>query len=54
VRLTPAQYVKPYIKTNKSDYIDADAIAEAVKNSSCLRENFLRTTTSPLGSSPTR
>ena len=30
VRLIPAQYVKPYVKTNKSDYIDADAIAEAV------------------------
>lgn len=27
----PAQYVKPYIKTNKSDYIDAEAIAEAVQ-----------------------
>ena len=26
----PAQYVKPYVKTNKSDYIDAEAIAEAV------------------------
>jgi transposase len=25
----PAQYVKPYVKTNKSDYIDAEAIAEA-------------------------
>lgn len=31
VRLMPAQYVKPYIKTNKSDYIDAEAIAEAVQ-----------------------
>ena len=28
VRLMPAQYVKPYVKTNKSDYIDAEAIAE--------------------------
>ena len=26
VRLIPAQYVKPYVKTNKSDYIDAEAI----------------------------
>src|ERR1700756_1107263 len=33
VRLMPAQYVKPYVKTNKNDYIDAEAIAEA-----CLRE----------------
>jgi transposase len=30
VRLIPAQYAKPYVKTNKSDYIDAEAIAEAV------------------------
>ena len=30
MRLIPAQYVKPYVKTNKSDYIDAEAIAEAV------------------------
>jgi len=26
----PVQYVKPYVKTNKSDSIDAEAIAEAV------------------------
>src|SRR6476659_3549182 len=26
----PAQYVKPYVKTNKSDFIDAEAVAEAV------------------------
>jgi len=30
VRLIPAQYVKPFVKTNKSDFIDAEAIAEAV------------------------
>jgi transposase len=30
VRLIPAQYVKPYVKTNENDYIDAEAIAEAV------------------------
>jgi transposase len=30
VRLIPAQYVKPYVKTNKNDYVDAEAIAEAV------------------------
>src|SRR5579863_6467774 len=34
VRLMPAQYVKPYVKTNKSDYIDAEAIAEAVQRPS--------------------
>src|SRR6202789_2652288 len=27
----PAQYVKPYVKTKKSDYIDAEAVAEAVQ-----------------------
>jgi len=30
VRLIPAQFVKPYRKSNKNDYIDAEAIAEAV------------------------
>jgi transposase len=31
VRLMPAQYVKPYVQTNKTDYIDAEAVAEAVQ-----------------------
>jgi transposase len=39
VRLMPAQDVKPYVKTNKSDYIDAEAIAEAVR----AAEDALRT-----------
>jgi hypothetical protein len=26
VQVKPAQYVKPYAKTNKSDYIDASAL----------------------------
>jgi transposase len=30
-KLMPAQYVKPYVKTNKNDYLDAEAIAEAVQ-----------------------
>jgi len=29
VKLIPPQYVKPYVKTNKNDFIDADAISEA-------------------------
>jgi transposase len=29
VRIIPAQFVKPYVKSNKSDIIDAGAIAEA-------------------------
>src|SRR5437763_9430358 len=31
VRLTPAQYVKPFLKGHKNDYRDAEAIAEAVQ-----------------------
>lgn len=30
VRLIPAQYVKPFLKVNKNDYRDSEAIAEAV------------------------
>ena len=30
VRVIPAQFVKPYRKSNKNDFIDAEAIAEAV------------------------
>jgi len=37
VRLMPAQYVKPYVKTNKSDYIDAEAIAESVQRPALRR-----------------
>jgi len=29
VRLLPAQYVKPYLKGNKNDFRDAEAIAES-------------------------
>ncbi len=35
VKLIPAQFVKPYVKSNKNDFIDAEAIAEAV-----TRENM--------------
>jgi transposase len=31
VRLIPAQFVKPFVKSNKNDYVDAEAIAEAVQ-----------------------
>jgi transposase len=30
VRLIPAQFVKPFVKSNKNDFRDAEAIAEAV------------------------
>ena len=39
VQLMPAEYVKPYVKTNKNDYIDAEAIAEAV---TCPSMHFVR------------
>ncbi len=31
VRLIAAQFVKPFVKSNKSDFVDAEAIAEAVE-----------------------
>jgi transposase len=31
VRLIPAQYVRPFVKSQKNDYADAEAIAEAVQ-----------------------
>ena len=31
VKLMPAQYVKPYVKRNKTDAADAEAICEAVR-----------------------
>ena len=31
VRLIAAQFVKPFVKSNKNDFIDAEAIAEAVE-----------------------
>jgi transposase len=31
VRLMPAQYVRPFLKGNKNDYLDAEATAEAVQ-----------------------
>jgi transposase len=31
VELIPAQFVKPFVKSNKNDFLDAEAIAEAVE-----------------------
>jgi len=31
VRLIPARFVRPFVKSNKNDYVDAEAIAEAVQ-----------------------
>jgi transposase len=30
VKLIPAQFVRPFVKSNKNDFLDAEAIAEAV------------------------
>src|SRR3981189_2244605 len=30
-KLIPAQFVKPFVKSNKNDFLDAEAIAEAVE-----------------------
>src|SRR3954447_22097954 len=35
VRLIPPQYVKPYVKTNKNDATDAEAICEALTLRQC-------------------
>src|SRR5258708_34441370 len=31
VKLMPAEYVRPFVKSNKNDYGDAEAIAEALQ-----------------------
>jgi transposase len=43
VRILPAQFVKPYVKSNKSDVRDAEAIAEAVTRPT-MRSVEIRTT----------
>src|SRR5471030_261287 len=35
VKLIPAQFVRPFVKSNKNDFIDAEAIAEAVDRRTC-------------------
>ncbi len=35
VKLIPAQFVKPFVKSNKNDFLDAEAIAEAVDRKTC-------------------
>src|SRR6202012_4708756 len=36
VRLIPAQFVRPFVKSNKNDFVDAEAIAEAVERKNML------------------
>lgn len=43
VRIVPAQFVKPYVKSRKNDTIDAEAIAEAVTRPT-MRFTQVRTT----------
>jgi transposase len=43
VRIIPAQFVKPYVKSQKNDTIDAEAIAEAVTRPT-MRFTRVRTT----------
>jgi len=43
VRIVPAQFVKPYVKTNKNDFNDAEAIAEAASRAT-MRFVPLKTT----------
>src|ERR1700679_941152 len=35
VRLIAAQFVKPFVKSNKNDFVDAGAIVEAVERKKC-------------------
>ncbi|WP_333834383.1 IS110 family transposase [Rubrimonas sp.] len=43
VRIIPAQFVKPYVKSQKNDTLDAEAIAEAVTRPT-MRFTEVRTT----------
>jgi len=36
VRLIPAQFVRPFVKSNKNDFVDAEAIAEASSGRTCV------------------
>jgi transposase len=36
LRLIPAQYVKPYVKTNKSDSIDAEGLPKRCSGRACV------------------
>jgi transposase len=42
VRLIPPQYVRPFVKTNKNDAADAEAICEAVVRQRTMAINALR------------
>jgi len=48
-RLIIAQFVKPFVKSNKSDYVDAEAIAEAVGRRTCAPTAHKRSRNPPTG-----
>lgn len=39
-RIIPARFVKPYVKLNKTDTVDAAAVAEAVTRPRCALSRF--------------
>ena len=53
VKLMAPQFVKPYVKTNKNDMADAEAICEAVSrpNMRFVRNEDSRATSDPVGAS---
>ncbi len=53
VRIVPAKFVKPYVKSNKNDLIDAEAIAEAVSPANdALRRSEVTRAGRPAGPAP--
>jgi transposase len=42
VKLTPTQFVKPIVKSNKNDFLDAEAIAEAFMLHKDNKSNLVR------------
>ena len=46
MRLIAAQFVKPFVKSNKNDFVDAEAIAEAVERKN-LRFVPIKTSSEP-------
>jgi transposase len=43
VQLIPAQFVKPFVKSNKNDFIDTEAIAEPLNARTCALFRSRRT-----------
>ncbi len=52
VKLMPAEYVRPFVKSNKNDYVDAEAIAEAVQQPTTLCPDQERSSAGSSSSSP--